>query len=167
MRATLLLLFIFCSTIALHGQDESLQELLDRHNNHSIPYISVEELQMSKNLNELIILDAREEAEFEISHIPSSKYIGYKNFNSNIEILQRLNRNTEIVVYCSIGIRSEKIAEKLYNLGFQNVKNLYGGIFEWKNKGYTVVDITENSTENVHAYSKKWSKLLHSGKSVY
>jgi rhodanese-related sulfurtransferase len=167
MRATLILLFIFCSTIILHGQEESLQKLLDRYNNHSIPYISVEELKISKNINQIIILDAREKAEFEISHIPSSKYIGYKDFDSNHEMLQKLNRNTEIIVYCSIGIRSEKIAEKLNRLGFKNLKNLYGGIFEWKNKGHRVVDVSGNSTEIVHAYSKKWSKLLHSGKPVY
>ena len=167
MRAILFFTFYFCIGIAAQGQNDSLQKLLDRYNNHSIPYISAEELGMFQNTKQLIILDAREKVEFDVSHIPSAIYIGSKDFSSDDKELQKLNKNTELIVYCSLGIRSEKIAEKLEQMGFHNVKNLYGGIFEWKNKGFQVVDSTGNKTENVHAYSKQWSKWLHSGKPVY
>ena len=40
-----------------------------------------------------------------------------------------------IIVYCSIGVRSEDIGEKLKELGYTKILNLYGGIFDWKNKG--------------------------------
>ena len=66
-----------------------------------------------------------------------------------------------------MGIRSEQIGEKLKKAGFTNVKNLYGGIFEWKNKDYPVIDTTGNETEKVHTFSKMWSKYLHAGKPVY
>ena len=72
-----------------------------------------------------------------------------------------------IVVYCSLGIRSEKISEKLKAEGYSNVRNLYGGIFEWKNKGFEVFDSEGKETEKVHAYSKSWSKWLKNGEKIY
>lgn len=47
------------------------------------------------------------------------------------------------------------------------MKNLYGGIFEWKNKEYPVIDSTGRETENVHTFSKMWSKYLNAGNPVY
>ena len=47
--------------------------------------------------------------------------------------VEDIARESTIVVYCSVGYRSEKIAEELDKLGFTNVSNLYGGIFEWIN----------------------------------
>jgi len=71
------------------------------------------------------------------------------------------------VVYCSIGVRSEDIGEKLMDAGYNNVTNLYGGIFEWKNKGNQVYDTLGNETERVHAFNKHWGKLLSKGEKVY
>lgn len=146
---------------------DSLEKLLDRYNSHSIPYMSVEELKMFQKNNNITVLDAREKMEYDVSHIPSARYIGFDDFPSEEKLLQKINKDALIIVYCSIGIRSEKIAEKLKRDGFTNVKNLYGGIFEWKNRGFNVVDSTGNTTENIHAFSKKWSKWLHSGNPVY
>jgi hypothetical protein len=44
---------------------------------------------------------------------------------------------------------------------------LFGGIFEWKNNNFTVYNSKEEATENVHAFSKDWSKWLLKGKKVY
>lgn len=148
------------------GQD-SLEKILDRYNSHSIPYMSVEQLQMFQRTDSIIILDAREKVEFDVSHISSAKNIGFDNFSSDEKLLQKINKDAQMIVYCSIGIRSEKIAEKLKKAGFTNVKNLYGGIFEWKNKGFQVVDSTGKKTENVHVFSERWSQWLHAGNPVY
>ena len=156
--------FFLVGTVS--GQ-ESLDKLLDHYNSHSIPYMSVEELAMFQKKDKIIILDARERKEFEVSHIPTAKFIGYDDFTSDEKELQNINKNDAILVYCSIGIRSEKIAEKLKKAGFTNIKNLYGGIFEWKNKGYSVVDSNGRKTENIHVFSKKWRKWLHTGNPVY
>jgi 3-mercaptopyruvate sulfurtransferase SseA len=72
-----------------------------------------------------------------------------------------------IVVYCSLGVRSEDIAEQLKKEGYTNVYNLFGGIFEWKNSNHKVYDNKEEPTENVHAFSKKWSKWLLKGNKIY
>ena len=71
------------------------------------------------------------------------------------------------LVYCSIGVRSENIGEKLQQLGYTNVYNLYGGIFEYKNEGGTVYNLQNKPTDSVHTYNKKWSKYLTKGNKVY
>jgi rhodanese-related sulfurtransferase len=76
------------------------------------------------------------------------------------------DKNRLIVVYCSIGVRSEIIGKKLMKHGFTNVYNLYGGLFEWVNKGGSVFH-KGIQTQKVHAYSKKWSRYLTKGIKIY
>lgn len=146
---------------------KTLDDLLNQYNTRSIPYISVTELKMKMLNDDIAVLDAREYEEFAVSHLPSAKYVGYNNFSSE-EVLKTIpNKDQPIVVYCSLGIRSEVIGEKLKKAGYTNVKNLYGGIFEWKNKDFTVLDMDGNESENVHTCSKLWSKWLIKGNKVY
>jgi rhodanese-related sulfurtransferase len=116
----------------------------------------------AKKMNNVVYLDAREKAEFDISHLPNARFIGYNNFEATT--LTHIPKETPIVVYCSIGYRSEKIGEKLLKLGYKNVHNLYGSIFEWVNQGNEVVDNQGITTKKVHTYNKKWSKWLDDGK---
>jgi 3-mercaptopyruvate sulfurtransferase SseA len=55
----------------------------------------------------------------------------------------------------------------LNSKGFNNVYNLYGGIFEWKNLGYPVYDSNGAETENVHVYSEEWCVWLKNGNKIY
>ena len=146
---------------------ESLDELLKKYNNDNIPYISVTELHQLKPQDKVLILDSREKNEFEVSHIPTAIFVGYNQFSVE-EFSEKIkDKETHIIVYCTLGIRSNVNATKLQKEGFTNVTNLYGGICEWKNKGYTVVDDSENTTENVHLFSEKWNKWLKNGTAVY
>ena len=93
--------------------------------------------------------------------------MGYNDFSSE-EISDSIqNKNMPLIVYCSLGIRSEEIGEKLKKAGFTNVKNLYGGIFEWKNAGYPVINSEGKETDSIHTFSKAWSKWLLKGQKVY
>lgn len=146
---------------------KSLDLLLRVNNSESIPYISVTELLNLQLKDSVFILDAREMKEFEISHIASAKYVGYDHFSSEKISADIHNKNASIVVYCSLGIRSEDIGEKLKKQGFTNIKNLYGGIFEWKNNDFPVIDSEGKDTENVHVFSRFWGNWLKNGKKVY
>ncbi len=149
------------------SSQKSLDILLRINNAESITYISVDELRMYQLNDSVLILDARERNEFDVSHIPSARYVGYGHFSSE-EISEYItDKNTPLIVYCSLGIRSEDVGEKLEKAGFTNVKNLYGGIFEWKNKSYPVIDSEGKETENVHTFSKHWSRWLTKGVKVY
>jgi len=143
---------------------KKLDELLNKFNKNNVPYISVDSLVTTKAM----LLDAREPAEFNVSHLKNGINVGYDHFNlqKTIENLPK-DKTTKIVVYCSIGIRSEIIASKLIEEGFTNVYNLYGGIFEWKNNNYSVVDSLDKPTEKIHAYNKEWSRWLTKGEKTY
>ncbi|MER3327952.1 MAG: rhodanese-like domain-containing protein, partial [Candidatus Kapaibacterium sp.] len=81
--------------------------------------------------------------------------------------VQEISKDSKIVVYCSVGYRSEKIAEKLQGAGYTDVSNLYGGIFEWVNQDRAVVDDQNTPTTKVHAFSRVWGVWLNKGEKVY
>ena len=144
---------------------KSIPEVIKRFNKNSVKYIKVEELKTQ--LDSVTLLDAREISEYNVSHIKNAQFIGYKKFDEK-EVEELIpNKDEKIVVYCSLGVRSENIGEKLIKLGYTNVQNLYGGIFEWKNKENQVVDNENKITEKVHAFSKHWGSYLNKGIKIY
>ena len=163
MYRTVLLLTLFFP-LGLSAQHD-LKQLLDKENNNSIPYVRPGELAHFEN--KPVLLDAREKREYNVSHIEGAKYVGYEYFNLKKTLKQLPNINDTIVVYCSLGVRSEDIAEQLKAKGYKNVFNLYGGIFEWKNESYEVIDSKGNVTEKVHAFDQHWGKWLKKGEKVY
>ena len=126
--------------------------------------MTVSELQAKDNF---ILLDARESKEFNVSHIKGSIHVGYDHFDSKKVTALLKDKNATIIVYCSIGVRSEKIGERLLKLGYKNVFNLYGGIFEWKHQGGKVVNNQNVETDEIHTFNKEWSVYLTKGKKVY
>lgn len=165
MKLTTLFIFFF---IAHSGfSQKSLDALLNQYNTRSVPYISVEELRMLQVNSDIVVLDSREDDEYNVSHLKGASLVGYDNFSVDTISEEITDKDTPIVVYCSVGIRSEMIGEKLKKAGYTNVKNLYGGIFEWKNKEYPVLNSNEKVTDSVHTFSKAWSKWLKEGIKVY
>jgi len=157
---------IICIGISVSGfAQKKLSKLLKQQNTESIPYISIETLQNESK--DIILLDSREEKEFKTSHLKNAIYVGYDFFNLDSVQSKLKNKNSKIVVYCSLGVRSEDVAEKLKKAGYSNVYNLYGGIFEWKNNDLEVLNLNEKPTDSIHIYSKAWSKWLKKGVKVY
>ncbi len=144
---------------------ESLKDVLEKYNSNDVPYVSIAELNTTSKT--YILLDAREIEEFKVSHLKDAIHVGYNNFTMESVNDQVPNKNSDIVVYCSLGVRSEVIASKLIEAGYTNVQNLYGGIFEWKNQNHDVYNLRNQVTDSVHAYSKTWSKWLNSGIKVF
>lgn len=157
---------LFISSICSAQKD--FQLALQKYNDKSIDYITVEELhQEIEKTNLVSIFDARKVEEYQISHLPNAIFVGYKKFVID-QVQKRIPSKTKsIIVYCTIGVRSEKIAKKLKEAGYHHVRNLYGGILEWKNKGYKVYNLQSQPTDSVHTYNKKWSRYLHQGKPVF
>jgi len=166
MKGVLLFLAIIGSQLTL-AQD-NMGELLNKYNDHSVSYITSMELYSSSAKGkEYVILDAREPNEYNTSHIPEAIYVGNNNFNPKQITALNLEKDAAIVVYCTVGVRSEDIGEKLKELGYTHVYNLFGGIISWKNNDLDVIDNTETTTQNVHVYSKKWGKWLTKGTAIY
>lgn len=154
--------FIFFTSSVF--SQSSIDTLLTKYNKKLVTYITIKEF---KELKNPIILDTREQKEFDVSHIQNAHCVGYDKFNSKKIKEKYKNLDDTIVVYCSVGIRSETIGYKLKKLGYKNVFNLYGGIFGWKNNNQEVVNRIQTATDNVHAFSKEWSKFLIKGRKIY
>jgi rhodanese-related sulfurtransferase len=165
MRNTTLLLLTILSLTAFSCQGQvrssAYRSMLKRLLGHTVPELTVKQATATPTTT---FLDAREPAEYEVSHISGSKLVGYDHFDLNS--VASIPKETPIIVYCSVGYRSEKIAEKLIAAGYTQVSNLYGGIFEWVNEGQTVVN-TQGNTDKVHAYNRTWGVWLRKGKKVY
>ena len=164
MRNLLLLVFIF-SWFKPNAQTNSraYKVMLEGMYKHSVPTISCNELK--KEQKNVVLLDTRAKREYDVSHLPQARWVGYDEFN--LKNVADLPKETPIVVYCTVGVRSEKVGEKLKAAGYQNVRNLYGSIFEWVNQGNPVVDNQGKPTQQVHAYSRVWGVWLNKGEKIY
>ncbi len=112
----------------------------------------------------VVVLDAREQSEYTVSHIPGARFIGYDSFD--IKQIADIPKDSRVVVYCSVGYRSGRVVEKMQKAGYHNVSNLWGGIFHWVNTG-NAVENEFGPTNNIHPYSEKWGKWLTSGHKTY
>ena len=95
--------------------------------------ITVEELKEKMDKGENVnLVDVREPHEFEEVNIGGRLVPLGKVQTMQIEELEDL-KDKEVILYCRSGNRSAQAALVLEMLGFQKVKNLEGGMVEWKN----------------------------------
>lgn len=91
------------------------------------------------SLDNKLILDVREPAEFAAGHLPKAINIprGVLEFKiSNHSDFQ--NKEAEIIVYCQSGGRSALATEALTKLGYINAVSMAGGFNHWQGSGYPV-----------------------------
>ena len=110
------------------------------------------------------LLDTRTPAEYRVSHLRGARFVDFDHYRDLN--LQGLSRTRPVVVYCTVGARSEQVGAWLQQQGFRDVRNLYGGIFQWVNEGYGVVN-DQGATPNVHPYSVLWRPWLKKGTPTY
>jgi rhodanese-related sulfurtransferase len=161
------LLIISClSNFALKAQvkNQEYKLMLDSLYEHNVPLISVEEL---KKLNKqgIYLLDTREEEEFNVSHIKNARHVGY--FWFDMRKVYDIPLDAKVILYCSVGFRSEKIARKLLDAGYKNIYNLYGSLFEWVNQGNPVYTNKGVQTAEIHTYNEEWARWVNRGTKVY
>ncbi|HAH34854.1 MAG TPA: rhodanese-like domain-containing protein, partial [Flavobacteriaceae bacterium] len=109
---------ILCYIVLFFGAttsvaQQTIEEVLLKYNKQSIPYIYSEMLVEIQNDPTLVLLDTREKKEYQVSHIKGALHAGYKNFNLQKVSKTIKNKDAQIIVYCSLGVRSEDIAEIL------------------------------------------------------
>ncbi len=157
-----LVLFFLMPIFGQQVQSKSYRLLLKNLLGHTVPETSA--IESAADSLATIFLDAREKREFEVSHLAGAIWVGFDDFE--IGRVSNMQKNSRVVVYCSIGYRSEKIAEKLIAAGFSDVKNMVGGIFEWVNRDLPVFDAA-GKTEKIHAFDHVWGIWLRRGVKVY
>jgi rhodanese-related sulfurtransferase len=155
------LLFVIVLPQTLFAQSIAFKWMIEATYDASFPLVYPHQKDI---LSSAVFLDTRERNEYEVSHINHAKWVGYSDFHP--DRLDGISREEVVVVYCSIGVRSEAIGKKLKESGYRYVYNLYGGIFHWVNEGHELVS-EAGPTEKIHAYSKFWGIWLNKGKKVY
>ncbi|MDA0280962.1 MAG: rhodanese-like domain-containing protein [Proteobacteria bacterium] len=115
-----------------------------------------------------IIIDVREDGEFRVSHLDDALHLESAEAISSVIAERGLGKDTEIIVYCSVGYRSASVAADLQARGFTKVLNLEHSLFEWANKGYPMTSESESgSTDKVHPFNKAWSVLVDDSLHAY
>ena len=104
-----------------------------------------------------ILLDVRTKDEYAVSHLRNARRALTES--EAVEALRGVEPDARVVVYCSVGYRSAKLASALQERGFRDVYNLEGSIFEWANEGRPVYSDGQR-VDKVHPYDSKWGKLL-------
>lgn len=95
-----------------------------------MPDIDVQELNQRLSQGEnLLILDVREEWEYAESNL-NGKLIPLGELPHRLAEIEAW-KDKEIIVHCRSGARSENAKKFLQGKGFQNVRNLIGGISKY------------------------------------
>jgi rhodanese-related sulfurtransferase len=105
-----------------------------------------------------ILLDVREPNEFAVSHLPGARRVDPDA--DVIKLLASLTPKRPVVLYCSVGFRSSKLAEQLLEAGASDVRNLEGSIFRWANEGLPL-QRDGMPAHRVHPYSSRYAEMLH------
>jgi len=102
-----------------------------------------------------ILIDVRDEAEYAVSHLPGARHL------PTLEAIRQadISPTSTLVLYCSVGYRSARLADKLQAAGYPHVFNLEGSIFEWHNQGRSLV-AGQQPVDQVHPYNRLWGLLL-------
>jgi molybdopterin/thiamine biosynthesis adenylyltransferase/rhodanese-related sulfurtransferase len=86
---------------------------------------------------DVLVVDVREQDEWDEGHIPGAVHIPRGNLESRIERAAP-DQGRPIVLYCSAGNRSAFAARTLDELGYEDVASLAGGFTDWKRNGFPV-----------------------------
>ncbi len=104
-----------------------------------------------------LLLDVRAPAEFAVSHLRGARRAASEA--EALALLAEEPRDREIVLYCSLGLRSSHLARALQRHGFHRVANLEGSIFAWANAGLPV-HRDEERVREVHPFDARWGRYL-------
>ena len=108
-----------------------------RSQSYHIHIIFAKVFNLLLEINDVILIDVRLYREFRKERIKNA-YLA-SNRESLNTLLEKIDKNTYILVYCVTGYRSKKASEIICKeMNFNKVYNLEGGIIQWKKKGYPI-----------------------------
>lgn len=75
---------------------------------HSLTEVNVAQAK-AVQAKQAYLLDDREQRKFEVSHLANARFVGYNDFS--LDRVADIPKDSTILVYCSVGYRSEKVGE--------------------------------------------------------
>ena len=104
----------------------------DKENDQGAVYVNITAEEAKRIIDSeegYIILDVREQDEYDAGHIPGAIVISHEEIAEKAEEVLT-DKEQLILVYCRSGRRSKIAAEALVELGYTNIKE-FGGIIDW------------------------------------
>lgn len=92
--------------------------------------ISQEEAKSMMDSQEVVILDVREQDEYDGGHIPGSVLLPVGTIDQDTAAAVIPEKDTAVLVYCRSGNRSKTASSALAALGYTNIYE-FGGINTW------------------------------------
>ena len=100
-------------------------------NDNGVPLISALQLKSLKDGGKApVIIDVREQTEWDIVRIEGALLMP-KSADVAQQIIERFGHDTELVITCKSGMRSQAVSSDLRKLGLDKVRNLEGGVLAW------------------------------------
>src|SRR5919205_4077098 len=101
-----------------------------------------------------VIVDVREQHEFEEAHLPGAIHVPRGHLESRIEGKVG-DKSRPVILYCASGQRSALAANTLQDLlGYEDVASMTGGITLWKDRGFEVESPRVMTPEQKSRYSR-------------
>src|SRR5689334_1436384 len=108
----------------------------------------------SGDSNGYVLVDVREQHEFEESHLPGAVHVPRGHLESRIEGAAP-DKSARVILYCASGNRSALAAKTLKEqLGYEHVESMTGGYTLWKDRGYEVEVPRTFTPEQRQRYSR-------------
>ena len=145
----LLLLFVVFQLTSCQSQQSKTIETIDGKTYS-------DKLSNTKNPQ---LLDVRTPEEYAVEHLENASNVNW-NGNDFVSKVEKLDKSQPVFVYCKVGGRSSQAANKLAELGFNEIYNLDGGIMKWQGKKTSNVSSPKGLT------SAEFEKLINSDKKV-
>lgn len=93
-------------------------------------HISQEETKEMMDTQDVLILDVREQEEYDSGHIPDAVLLPVGTITEETAAEVIPDRDTTVLIYCRSGNRSKTAAKTLAELGYTNIYE-FGGITTW------------------------------------
>lgn len=123
---TVATVFAGCTQKTSNEQTEATQVNIGTY--YQIPQDEAKKIMDEES--DYIIVDAREQSEYDEGHIKGAIVIQYTEIEQKAEEMLP-DKEQLILVYCRSGRRSKIAAQSLANMGYTNVKE-FGGIIDWQ-----------------------------------
>ena len=131
MRQILLFAALAASLALLSGcaLSKAKEDKADMTDKAAYQKISAEEAYEMMASQEVVVVDVRTREEYDGGHIENAVLVPNESIGSEMpEALP--DKEATLLVYCRSGRRSKDAAEKLLDLGYQNVYD-FGGVIDW------------------------------------
>lgn len=133
----------------------------------AISHIAVPAAAEKIQTGDVVLFDVRTAEEYAVSHLPGAQHV--EPGITDDDFLSKFGDSVdgkEVVFYCSVGVRSSKLAERmkshLTERGATAVYDMAGGIFAWHSERRPLVN-ARGPTDFIHPYNARWGRLVVRG----